>query len=176
MKTVKNNLCCRYASHLLDDILRTRSSILSLSQLNNLPQLVTQMSDHQLANFCRVLYFVLTDAEACEDRNTCKLLLFYYHTHIVHILKSMHHIFASFIMLYNIPKWKLVLGAIKCCIIILILTVLNQDTNKRFQERADVADNNQGILLSIAEFLPRVCALASESMGKHIILEKIFAA
>ena len=67
-----NNLCFRYASHLLDDILRTRSSILSLSQLNKLPQLVTQMSDHQLANFCRVLYFVLTDAEACEDRNTCK--------------------------------------------------------------------------------------------------------
>jgi hypothetical protein len=32
------------------------------------------MSDHQLANFCRVLYFVLTDAEASEDRNTCKLL------------------------------------------------------------------------------------------------------
>ena len=47
--------------------------------------------------------------------------------------------------------------------------MLNQDTNKRFQERADVADNNQGILLSIAEFLPRVCTLASESMGKHII-------
>jgi hypothetical protein len=50
-----------------------------------------------------------------------------------------------------------------------IVTVLNQDTNKRFQERADVTDNNQGILLSIAEFLPRVCTLASESMGKHII-------
>lgn len=103
-----------YASHLLDDVLRNRSNILSLNQLNNLPQLVSQMSDHQLANFCRVLYFVLTDAEASEDRNT----------------------------------------------------LLNQDTNKRFQERADVADNNQGILLSITEFLPRVCTLASESMDK----------
>jgi hypothetical protein len=74
---IENNLCFRYASHLLDDILRTRSNILSLKQLNNLPQLVTQMNDHQLANFCRVLYFVLTDAEACEDRNTCKLFHFY---------------------------------------------------------------------------------------------------
>ena len=62
----------RYASHILDDILRTRSNILALNQINNLQLLVSQMNDHQLANFCRVLYFVLTDAEACEDRNTCK--------------------------------------------------------------------------------------------------------
>ncbi|XP_028410045.1 short transient receptor potential channel 4-associated protein-like [Dendronephthya gigantea] len=104
-----------YASHLLDDILRTRSSMLSLQQVDNLPQLVSQMNDHQLANFCRVLYFVLTDAtETCEDRNT----------------------------------------------------LLNQDTNKRLQEQADIADNNQKILLSITEFLPRVCTLASESIDK----------
>ena len=45
-----------------------------------------------------------------------------------------------------------------------IFTVLNQDTNKKFQERADIADNNQRILLSITEFLPRICTLASEPM------------
>lgn len=46
-----------------------------------------------------------------------------------------------------------------------IFTVLNQDTNKKFQERSDIADNNQRILLSISEFLPRICTLASEPMG-----------
>lgn len=53
-------------------------------------------------------------------------------------------------------------------IVISISLVLNQDTNKRFQEQADIVDNNQKILLSITEFLPRVCILASESMGMSV--------
>lgn len=43
--------------------------------------------------------------------------------------------------------------------------VFNQDTSKVFQQRAETADENQRILLLVPEFLPRVCSLASESIG-----------
>ena len=65
----------RHASHVLGDTLRSRADLISLNAVENLPELILQMSDHQLANFCRVLYFVLTDADSGEDRNTRMLLL-----------------------------------------------------------------------------------------------------